>query len=125
MKKSTSSKTFDEDEKTNCQNNSIAQYNDAAADEWKKKWKWKHDKCRREVEERCKHEKKYWRMSFKEKKELWYNNIRNYKREKFECRNFYKILHRWHDNDLEQLHEILFWIEEFFKERERNIDVSV
>ena len=53
------------------------------------------------------------------KKKFWYNNIRNRRREELECRNSYKILYGWYDDNLEQLYKILFRISKFFKKRER------
>ena len=53
----------------NCQNNSIIQCSDAAADEWKakKEKKWKDDQCWREVGRECEDEKNCEKKFLKEK----------------------------------------------------------
>ena len=84
--------------------------------------KWKDDKCWWEVDEKRKNKKNCWKKILEEEREFWYNDVRNCRREELECRTFYKISHRWHDDDFEQLHEISFWIWKFFKERERDAD---
>ena len=52
LKESTSSKAFDENERTNYRNDSTVQYSDAAANEKKRK-------CRRKVDEERKDERNY------------------------------------------------------------------
>ena len=81
--------------------------------------KWKDDKCRQEVGGKRENKKNCWKEVLEEERKSWYNNVWNRRREEFECRDFHKISHQWHDDNLEQLYEILFRIREFFRKRER------
>ena len=89
---------------------------------WMKKKEWKDDKCRWEADEEREDEKNYWKKIFEEEREFWYNNARNRRCEEHEYKNFYEISHRWHDDNLEEFHEILFRIRRFFKRRECDAD---
>ena len=55
-----------------------------------RKEKLKDDKGRREIDEECKNEKSCWKKIFEKESKIWYNNIRNRRRERLECKNFYK-----------------------------------
>ena len=66
--------------------------------------------------------KELFKKIFKGERESWYNNVQCRQRERFECRSFHEVLYRWQDDDLEQSYEILFRIQEFFKERGRDVD---
>ena len=107
LKELTSSRTFDENEKANCRSDSTAQYNDAAADKWRKEKRkeWENNKCRREVNEERENERNCEKEILEREREFRYNDVRNRQREELECKNFHEVSHRWHDDDLEQLHK--------------------
>ena len=96
--------------RTNCRNDLTVQCNNAAADEWIRKKKKNEviisvdEKSTKNVKIKKIIEKK----NFEKEKEIEYNDVWWRWREKLECKNFYKIFHRWYNDDLEQLHEIFF-----------------
>ena len=59
--------------------------------------------------------KKIVKKILEEERESRYDDVRNRRREEFECRDFHEILYRWHDDDLEQLYKR----EELGKKQER------
>ena len=89
-----------------------------------KKKEWENDKCRREVDEECKNEKNCQKKIFERERKFWYDDVRGRQREEFEGTNFYKVLHRRHDVDLERYHGIFCRIRKFFKEKEHGADGS-
>ena len=111
------SRALDKDEKTNYWNDSTVQCSSTAADEWKKEMINVDEKSAKNVKIN-----EIVKKDSRRKKEFWYNNVRNRRREEFECRNFHKILHWWYDDDFWQLHKKNFQIWKFFKERERGAD---
>ena len=63
--------------------------------------------------------KKIVKKIFKEGKKFKYDDIRYRQCKELEYKNFYKILYRRHNYDLEQLYKILFRIQNFFKRKKR------
>ena len=93
MKKFFFSKTFDEDERTNCRDDFFIQYWNIAADKWRKEKKEKeYDECWWKISEN-KYKKIYEKEIREKKRELSIYDVRRSCREEFKCTNFSEILH--------------------------------
>ena len=86
------SETFNEKEKTNCQNDSTVQCNNATTDKWKEKKKIMKKKYWWEVDKGREDEKDDWKK-IKKENEFKYDNVQERQRKEFKYAKIYNISH--------------------------------
>ena len=91
-KKSFSSKTFDENERTNCRDDFFIQCCDTAVNEWRKKKEKEYNKCWWEISE-DEYKKTHEEKIREEEREFLICDVREFRCEEFKCASFSEASH--------------------------------